>query len=143
VLAIGLGLSIFLVRINPHPSATSDITSNGGIAAIIIGICLFRLVVPERLEISPTGLVWFTGIQTIRYAWSDFTGFDVETRPKCGSYAGFTLAEKTAHRSVFQGASGSLGSGWDISVEELVLTLNDARRRWTTAPLMKDSLLHL
>lgn len=142
-LAVGLVFGFFWGRTNPHAGAAWDFAFHWAIAALIVGFGVFRLIKPSRLELSPTGLVWFTGIQTVRYAWSDFSGFAVETRPKGGSYAGFTLAEKTAQRSAFSALSGSLGGGWDISVEELVVNLNDARRRWTTAPLMKDTLLHL
>lgn len=142
-LAIGLGFGIYLGRIIPHPGAALNINYHWAIAAFIAGSGLFRLVLPARLELSPTGLVWFSGISTVRYAWSDFTGFEVVTRPRSGAYAAFVLAEKTKSRFAFSETSGSLGNGWDISVEELVLNLNDARRRWTNAPLIKDTLLHL
>lgn len=92
---------------------------------------------PARLELSPEGLVWFTGLRTRRYAWTDFSHFEVYRPSRGRPLVGLTWSPSSPHRSrlsgvleTVSGIDGSLGGSWGMDVEEAVAYLNDAMKRW-------------
>jgi len=98
--------------------------------------CLFRIIRTQRLEISPQGLIWFDGLDTVVYAWRDIER--VFLLPGLVSKdIGLTLAEDDSSRFdaifPFSGNTLNLGGHWEIRSARLVEMLCEAQRRWGPA----------
>jgi len=103
-------------------------------------VMLWRILVPERLEMSPAGLAWFTGRKTMTYGWREFAGFRAfrpSSRSLTKSFVGFDYVPDhpkrgrlTALNHVLAGVDGSFGGQWEMSADKVAALLNDARLKW-------------
>jgi len=104
-----------------------------------IGIFIWRFLSPPQLEISPHGIVWFTGRKTLDYAWKDFAGFRAY-RPSSrnlSKYVGYEYAPDNPKRGkmaavahALAGVDGGFGGQWEMSAEDLAELLNQAKQKW-------------
>lgn len=113
--------------------------------ALVVCACLFGLwkfLRPSRLEIWPDGIVWFNGIRTRAFSFSDIAKFDVFTiSTGRGSYrtAGLVWARSAGQDDSPRGLAALFmetnsrqlfGSAWELSCEDLVALLNQALTRY-------------
>jgi len=102
-------------------------------------IFIWRLIAPPRLEVSPRGISWFNGRATLDYSWKDFVGFRAY-RPSSrnlSKHVGFEFAPNYPGRGkmaavahALAGVDGSFGGQWEMSAQDLVDLLNQARAKW-------------
>ncbi len=92
-----------------------------------------RLIPPRSLTLDKSGLTWDGTWKTRHFEWSDFTGFAVvptaifSRLPGCvfsESYAAHPLAKR------FAGGAGSFGPCWEMTAQEMVTLLSEAKKRW-------------
>ena len=103
-------------------------------------LMLWRILLPERLEISPNGLTWFTGRKTMTYGWREFAvfrAFRPSSRSLTKSFVGYDYVpdhpkrgKLTALNHVLVGLDGSFGGQWEISADKVASLLNEARLKW-------------
>jgi hypothetical protein len=111
--------------------------------AVLFGLCvpvmLWHICVPARLEISPSGITWFNGRKTVEYVWTDFADFRAY-RPSSraiSKYVGYELIPQSPKRSrmtavahALAGVDGGFDGQWEMSADDLVTLLNQARAKW-------------
>jgi uncharacterized membrane protein YhaH (DUF805 family) len=105
------------------------------------GLCgaigLGTLIVPNRLEIGPTGLTQRVLWRTTRIAWTDAHNFRPAIIGLTNRTVGFDYLTERPKRMALRalntalaGVQGSLQPGWEIAPQALANLLNDARERW-------------
>jgi hypothetical protein len=138
-----VGIFILMLR-DPHRAGQSQ-TFIAYIGAVLFGlgipIFFVRLVRPDVLEMTPSGLVWRSLFRTTSFRWRDVKNFrpyrptSLVRNPHVGfDYADDYQPEKRGSRAAirqFTGVEGSLGGGWDLAAGELAALLNSAHARWT------------
>ena len=56
-----------------------------------VAIAVWRLMTPARLELSPSGLTWFSGRKTMSFRWDDFDHFVLFRVTAFTSHTGYVL----------------------------------------------------
>jgi hypothetical protein len=131
-----VGIAVFLIATDGG-SFISYMT--GGFFALGLPLAIWRLRVPARLEMSPQGLIWFTGKSDIIYSWHEFTSFRayLVSGRSWTKHIGYDLAPDSSKRSKYTsigrkiaGVDGGFGGGWELKPEAVAILLNQAKARW-------------
>ena len=100
-------------------------------------LCAAILLTLPHMEISAEGLSWGNRLGRKAWPWSDFEMFEVREIPLFGlSCVGCRFS--ATHPG---GPDGIIGILWEMRTPELVVLLNEARRRWTRMPLVGASAI--
>lgn len=93
------------------------------------GFCLtmmvMRLIRPQRIELTPSGMIYFDGFRTFRFAWNEIESFQYLKRSFWAEMPGMVLM--IASQSAPEGKKfPTLLGGWTVSLSELTDILNNA-----------------
>ena len=101
----------------------------GLVVFFILGALLFLKMTmsPQRLEISPSGIVFHTVFSVRRYDWNDLGPIHyVEGRFTGRSYIPGMIVFDTLSRK----GGGTLMGMWEVSRADLLTLLTEAQKRW-------------
>lgn len=130
--AIGL-----MMAQDPEESAVIGYLMAG---AFSLGIPVFawRLVRPDTMTLTPDGISWQNMFRTDRWEWSEVQDFHAykPTSRTIAKHVGFVFTNRgrdgapgdAAEESTE--ATGSFGTGWELSAADLADLLNNARGLW-------------
>jgi hypothetical protein len=118
---------------NNNPMTRFDLVLLWVIRIVSLFCCaifFLRFFIPARLELSPSGIVLFTGVRYFKKTWSEIDKFKYMKGAYWAYLPGLIVIMDRSSTVSPQSNLKALSGGWSLNLEELTALLNSALARW-------------